>query len=100
MGAVAVITVGIDPEIHLGPLTLAWHGITIALGIVIGAVAAGRCLRERGLNTEPMYTFGMLAALGGIVGARIFYLFEHDPGALLAPGRLLGSHGFTLDGGS
>lgn len=95
----AVITINIDPEIHLGPLTLAWHGLTIALGILIGALAAARWLRERGLDVEPMYTFGGLAALGGIVGARIFYLFEHDPGGLLAPGRLLSSYGFTFDGG-
>lgn len=27
----AVITIGIDPKIHLGPLTLAWHGLTIAI---------------------------------------------------------------------
>jgi len=99
MNPTAVITVGIDPEIHLGPLTLAWHGLTIALGIVIGAVAASRCLRERGLSSEPMQTFVVLAALGGIVGARLFYLVERDPGALLAPDRLLSSNGFTLDGG-
>jgi hypothetical protein len=23
----AIIRIGIDPNIHLGPLTLAWHGI-------------------------------------------------------------------------
>jgi len=96
---VAVITINIDPEIHLGPLTLAWHGLTIALGILIGAVAAARWLRERGLDVEPMYTFGGLAAFGGIVGSRIFYLFEHDPGGLLAPDRLFSSNGFTFDGG-
>jgi len=95
----AVITVGIGPEIQLGPVTLAWHGITIALGILIGGMAAGRWLRQRGMSTEPMYTIGGLAALGGIVGARIFYVLEHDPGALISPGRLLSSHGFTFDGG-
>lgn len=95
----AVITINIDPEIQLGPLTLAWHGLTIAVGILIGAVAAARWLRERGLDVEPMYTFAGLAALGGIVGARIFYLFEHDPGGLLAPDRLISSYGFTFDGG-
>lgn len=95
----AIITIGISPDIHIGPVTLAWHGLTIALGILIGGVAAGRWLRERGLDTEPMYTIGGLAALGGIVGSRIFYLLEHDPGALISPGRLLSSRGFTFDGG-
>ena len=94
-----VITININPEIHVGPLTLAWHGLTIALGILVGALAAARWLRERGLDVEPMYNFAGLAALGGIVGSRIFYLFEHDPGGLLAPDRLFSSHGFTFDGG-
>jgi len=95
----AIIRIGIDPLIHVGPVTIAWHGITIALGIVIGGFVAGRWLRQRDLSPEPMYTFGALAGLGGIVGARIFYLLEHDPGGLLVPGRLLSSHGFTFDGG-
>jgi len=94
-----VITIDIDPDIHLGPITIAWHGLTIAAGVLIGALAAARWLRQRDLDVEPMYTFAGLATLGGIVGARIFYLFEHDPGGLLSPGRLLSSHGFTFDGG-
>lgn len=99
MSVMAVITVGIDPSIHLGPITLAWHGITIAIGILVGAVAATRWLRHRDLPTEPMHTFAVLAAVGGIVGARVFYLLEHDPGALLAPQRLIATNGFTFDGG-
>jgi phosphatidylglycerol:prolipoprotein diacylglycerol transferase len=95
----AIIRIGIDPYLHLGPITLAWHGITIALGILIGGVAAARWLAQRELPTEPMYTFGALAAVGGVVGARIFYLLEHDPGGLLAPDRLISGHGFTFDGG-
>lgn len=91
----AVITVGIDPDIHLGPVALAWHGVTIALGILLGAVVAGRVVRQRGLDPEPMNNFALLAA----VGARVFYLFEHDPGGLLAPDRLISGRGFTLDGG-
>lgn len=94
-----MITINIDPEIQLGPLTLAWHGLTIAVGILIGAMLAARWLRQRDLDVEPMYTFVALAAFGGIVGARLFYLFEHDPGALLSPSRLFSSHGFTFDGG-
>jgi len=36
---------------------------------------------------------------GGIVGARIFYVLEHDLGALIVPERLFSSRGFTFDGG-
>ena len=99
MTKLAIITINIDPEIQLGPLTLAWHGLTIALGIFVGALIAARWLRERDLDVEQMYNFATLAAVGGIVGARIFYLVEHDPGGLVAPDRLFSSYGFTFDGG-
>jgi hypothetical protein len=35
-----VITIGIDPEVHLGPVVPAWHGITIAGWCVLRSRAA------------------------------------------------------------
>lgn len=87
-----VITIGIDPNVHLGPITLAWHGITIAIGVATGALLAGRLARTRNLDTEPLYAIVGLLVLGGIVGGRLFYVLEHG-------GPLLGTRGFTFDGG-
>lgn len=97
MGGVSVITIGIDPTIELGPLTLAWHGITIALGILIGGVAAGYYARERGLDTAPLYPIGMILVVAALVGGRLYYLAEH--GELLDAGEWLGTRGFTFYGG-
>lgn len=88
----AVITIGISPEIDLGPVSIAWHGLTIALGIVIGAAAAGRWARRQGIDPEPLVTLTFLLAVAGIVGGRLFYVMEHG-------GPLLGTRGFTFDGG-
>lgn len=88
----AVITIGINPDIHLGPITLAWHGLTIALGIAIGGAVGGRWAQRRGLDTDPLYNIVLLAGAGGLVGGRIFYVIEHG-------GPLLGTRGFTFDGG-
>lgn len=88
----ATITINIDPTIEVGPLDVAWHGLTIAIGVLIGGLVASRVLRERGLDPEPLYTIGALAAFGGIVGGRLFYVLEHG-------GPLLGTRGFTFDGG-
>jgi phosphatidylglycerol---prolipoprotein diacylglyceryl transferase len=88
----AVITVGLDPEIHLGPATVTWHGVTIALGILLGAAVAIRWARGRGLKTDPLYTIVALAAIGGVVGARLYYVLEHG-------GSLMGTHGYTFFGG-
>ena len=88
----SVITIGIDPEIQLGPVTIAWHGLTIAIGILIGGLLAGRYLRERRLDPDPLYSIGALAAVGGIVGGRVLYVLEHG-------GPLFGTRGFSFDGG-
>lgn len=87
-----VITIRVDPFIDLGPLTIAWHGLTIAIGILLGSMLATRWLRERGLSTDPLYTMTALLTVGGLVGGRLFYVAEHG-------GPLLGTTGFTFDGG-
>ena len=83
--------------IHIGPLTLAWHGITIALGILVGGGVAGYYARERGLAADPLYTIGMILVLGALVGGRLYYLAER--GDLLDSGEWLGTRGFTFYGG-
>ena len=93
----AVITIGIDPTIELGPVTLAWHGLMIAIGIVVGALAAARDARRRGLRTEPIYTCGAIVVVGALVGGRLFFLVEH--GQLDDPDAWFGTTGFTFYGG-
>ena len=88
----AVITIGINPFIELGPLTLTWHGLTIAIGILVGGGAARRWLVERNMPLDPLYTLTSLLAVAGIAGGRIFYVIEHG-------GPLLGTRGFTFHGG-
>ena len=88
----AVITIRIDPYIHLGPVSIAWHGLMIAVGILVGSLLAAWELRRRGLDVEPLYTLASLLAVGGIVGGALFYLAEH--GSFPSAG-----HGFTFDGG-
>jgi phosphatidylglycerol---prolipoprotein diacylglyceryl transferase len=96
-GGLAVITVGIDPMIDIGPLTIAWHGLTIAIGILVGGIAAGREARARGLDTAPLQTIGMILVVGALVGSRAYYLAEH--GELFEPAEWLGTRGFTFYGG-
>jgi phosphatidylglycerol---prolipoprotein diacylglyceryl transferase len=93
----SVITIDIPPTFHVGPLTLAWHGVTIGVGIAIGGLLAARYARARGLPSEPITTIGMILIAGAVVGGRIFYLLER--GQLGDPSRWLGNTGFTFDGG-
>ena len=92
-----VISIGIDPYVHLGPLTLAWHGITIALGIVLGWLVAAAEARRRGLEVDPLATIGVIVVAGALVGGRVYYLVEH--GQLGSVDAWVSSRGFTFYGG-
>lgn len=94
----AAITIGIDPEIDLGPVTVAWHGIMIAAGIAAGGWLAGRFAAERGLSRDRLINLVVLIALAGIVGSRLFYLAEQEPTSLVDPADWVGTRGYSFYG--
>jgi phosphatidylglycerol:prolipoprotein diacylglycerol transferase len=93
----SVITIGIDPTIEIGPITVAWHGLMIAVGVLVGGLAAAYDARRRGLEPQRLYAIAMILVVGALVGGRAFYLVEH--GRLDDPGAWLGTTGFTFYGG-
>ena len=93
----SVLTVGIDPMVNLGPVTVAWHGLTIAIGVLVGGLVAGREARVRELDVEPLQVMGVILIAGAIVGSKVFYLAEH--GTLDDPDAWFESRGFTFYGG-
>jgi phosphatidylglycerol:prolipoprotein diacylglycerol transferase len=93
----AVIDIGIDPFIDVGPISVAWHGLTIALGILIGGLMAGAEARARGLDPAPLQTMGLILVVGALVGSRAFYLAER--GTLDDPAAWVDDRGFTFYGG-
>ena len=94
-----VITIGIDPNIQIGPLTLTWHGLTLAVGILAGLGLAVREARRRGIDPDPLTTIAGIVVVSALVGGRLWFLAETDPSALLRPGDWLGTNGFTFYGG-
>jgi phosphatidylglycerol---prolipoprotein diacylglyceryl transferase len=93
----SAITIGIDPTIEIGPVTIAWHGLMIAIGVLVGALAAAYDARRRRLEPERLYAIVMIVAVGALVGGRAFYLLEH--GRLDDLGAWFSSTGFTFYGG-
>jgi phosphatidylglycerol---prolipoprotein diacylglyceryl transferase len=84
-----VITIGLDPNIHLGPITLAWHGIFTAVGIFFGVWLSTKLVREMGLEEGPTNGVATWGVVGGIVGARIFHVFDCWTGCTGIPGGYL-----------
>jgi phosphatidylglycerol:prolipoprotein diacylglycerol transferase len=72
------VTIGIDPNIaRVGPFLLTWHGVFTALAIVAGLLLAHRELRRRGRALPNFDTFAVFTVIGGVVGARLFYVLDH-----------------------
>jgi len=60
--------------LQIGSFTIAWYGVLITLGIVIGAIVGTRMARQRGLNDQLFSDMILWAVLWGLVGARLFFV--------------------------
>jgi phosphatidylglycerol:prolipoprotein diacylglycerol transferase len=70
-----MINIPFDPEIHLGPLSLAWHGIFTAVGIFFGVSLPIRLLRGR-VTEEAAWAVATWGVVGGITGARLLHVID------------------------
>jgi phosphatidylglycerol:prolipoprotein diacylglycerol transferase len=66
-----------QPEIHLGPLTIQTFGICFALGFLAAAGVIGRRLRELGKPADWTWELTFSVMVGGLVGSRLDYMLEN-----------------------
>jgi phosphatidylglycerol:prolipoprotein diacylglycerol transferase len=66
-----------QPEIHLGPLTIQTFGICFAAGFLVAAGIIARRLKELGEPTDWTWELTFFIMVGGLVGARLDYLLEN-----------------------
>jgi len=65
--------------LQFGPLSIRWYGLLMATAMGLGLWLAYRDARRRGLDPEQLLKASELALLGGLVGARLYYvLFNLD----------------------
>jgi phosphatidylglycerol---prolipoprotein diacylglyceryl transferase len=58
----------------IGDFSIAWYGVLITLGVLIGAWLANRIAARRGLNTNLLSDMIFFSVLWGVVGARVVYV--------------------------
>ena len=66
-----------QPEIHLGPLTLQSFGLMMGLGFVVAGLLTAKRLKEIGRPPDWAYEMVFAALIGGIVGARLWSIVEN-----------------------
>lgn len=70
---------GLDFEVNrvafsIGSLPVYWYGILIALGFILAILYVSRRAREFGVDADRMLDVILGGAIGGIVGARAYYV--------------------------
>ncbi len=70
----------IDPvAFNLGPLSVRWYGIIIAVGILLGYFVAQRALVKAGLHIDTLVDIIFYSALFGFIAARIYFVIFQWP---------------------
>ncbi|MGA2802068.1 MAG: prolipoprotein diacylglyceryl transferase [Verrucomicrobiota bacterium] len=59
---------------QLGPLTIHWYGVMIALAFLVGLLTAARRARRENISGETIADVVLWLMVGGILGARIVYV--------------------------
>lgn len=86
--------------IEIGGLRIAWFGVLMALAFLAGGVVLTRELRRKGENSEAAWSLVGWAVLGGILGAKLYYLLLNWPETVADPkAALLSRAGLVWYGG-
>jgi phosphatidylglycerol:prolipoprotein diacylglycerol transferase len=81
--------------IHLGPLEITGYGLMLMVAFLMGGWLIARQLRENNLKEDYAADMVAAAVIGGIIGAKLWYVaLTRDPGALFSRGGLVWYGGF------
>ena len=80
------LKVGLNPvAAHLGPISLYWYGLFVAIGFVVAIWLGNREAEHDGLDSDQLLSMTLVAALFGLIGARLYFIVENNPGYYLDP---------------
>ncbi len=80
--------------IPIGPLTVTGFGIMMMVGFLVGGWLVDRELRRRELNVDYAADMIVAAVVGGVIGAKLWYVGLYGPHTLFDRGGLVWYGGF------
>lgn len=86
---------------QIGPLTIRWYGVLIAAAMALGLWLAYREARRRGEDPEALLKAAEFALIGGLVGARLYYVLFNLDYYLATPWKIIAvwEGGLAIHGG-
>lgn len=85
------------PEIDLGPITLQTFGLMFALSFVVSGWLIAKRLKELGAPVDWAYELILAAAVGGLLGAKLWFSFQEGEWSL---DQILSGTGLVWYGGA
>jgi phosphatidylglycerol---prolipoprotein diacylglyceryl transferase len=84
------IEIGMDPVIfEVAGLEFRWYSLAIMVGILIGVWFSSREFHRKGLDETNFGNIAIIAVASGILGARLFHIFDRLDHYLSNPAQML-----------
>jgi len=83
---------------QIGPLTVGWYGIMIAIGVLSAIGIAFIEAKRRGENTGHIVNIALLVIPMGAIGARLYHVIDQWDYYLQNPGLIIGGRGLGIFG--
>jgi phosphatidylglycerol---prolipoprotein diacylglyceryl transferase len=75
----------VQPTVHVFGISIKTFGVCFALGFLAAGLVLGRRLKELGKPPDWTYEMVFAALVGGVVGAKVYYVIQHgDLGSLFS----------------
>jgi phosphatidylglycerol---prolipoprotein diacylglyceryl transferase len=80
------LKVGINPvAAHLGLISLYWYGLFVATGFIVAIWVGSLEAEHDRLDSDRLLSMTLVAALVGLLGARLYFILENNPASYLDP---------------
>ncbi|MBI2935164.1 MAG: prolipoprotein diacylglyceryl transferase [Chloroflexi bacterium] len=94
-----MIRIGIDPTIFsIGPFTLRWYSLFMALAVIFVVWWAARQAKNAGFSREMIFGAAAWAIPFGLIFARLFHVVDEIDYYIMKPGALLSLEGLAVFG--
>lgn len=95
-----MIRIGIDPTIFsIGPFTLRWYSLFMALGVIFVVWWAVRQAGKAGFSRDMIFGAAAWAIPSGLIFARLFHILDEIDYYIMKPGAIIGFEGLAVFGG-
>lgn len=80
-----LIVIDVPPAIQLGTFALGWHGLLTVAAVIVAVHVGSRAAERAGAPTAVVSAILTWAIIGGLAGARLFFVIDHLPTYLADP---------------